>query len=380
MDVAELRHHFYVPAFSIEVEGPRGKKELLDEGVEIFSVTVNNTLKGADDFSFTINNPKDVDTSKFLSTEFRHLKDQLFKVGSKVTIRMGYGDRSRLKSVISGIITAIDFTFPANGISQMTIKGYDRSHKMMKGRHSDSWGSDKNPVTYSDVVKQIAEKKQYQFGTSHIEETQEKHRQVKQDRQSDFDFIQKKLAEEISFEVFIRDNDLYFRPRQNDSPDFVAELTWGQTLISFSPKINTAKQVSEVNVRGWNPATQKPIIGKAKRGSERGRDQKGRSGGEAVAATQGEVVKNIWRPVSTQKEADDIAKSTLEKISLDYITGSGESLGLPNIVPGKNIKLKGLGMTFSKIYYVEKVSHSISTSGYKTTFDITENTVNERTI
>ena len=376
MDIAKLPHNFYVPAFSIEVNG----KELLKEGVEIFNVKVNNTLKGADDFSFTVNNPKVVETTKFEDTEFRHLKNQLFKVGSNVTIKMGYGDRSRLKSVISGIITAIDFTFPANGISQMTIKGYDRSHKMMKGRHSDSWGSDNNPVTYSDVVKKIADKKQYRFGKSNIVETKEKHRQVKQDRQSDFNFIQKKLADEIGFEAFVINNDLYFRPRRNDSQDFVAELTWGRTLVSFSPKINTAKQVSEVQVRGWDPAKQKPIVGKAKRGSEQGRDRQGRSGGEAVATTQGEVVKNIWRPVSTQKEADDIAKSILEKIALDYITGSGESLGLPEIVPGTNIKLKGLGITFNKLYYVERVSHSISTSGYKTTFEITENTINERTI
>lgn len=383
MNVAQLPHNFYAPAFSVQVNG----RDLLDiefvilketkkrKGVEIFSVAVTNALKGADDFSLTVNNPIDPGAK-----DFRYLEKQLFKVESSVIVKMGYGDRRQVKQVFSGIITAVDVTFPSNGVSQMTIKGYDRSHKMMKAQHSDSWGSDKNPVTYSDVVKKIADKKEYRFGKLQIVETHERHRQIKQDRQSDFDFIQKKLADEIGFEVFVRDNDLYFRPRQNDRQDFDVELIWGRTLISFSPKINTAKQVSEVQVRGWDPAKQKPIIGKAKAGGEHGRDARERSGGQAVVAGQGEVVKHVWRPVSTQKEADDIAKSILEKTALDYVTGSGESLGLPDIVAGRNIKLDGLGATFSKVYYIEKVSHSISASGYKTTFEIAENTINERTI
>jgi hypothetical protein len=370
MDIEKRHNHFYVPAFSIRV----GKKQedLLQHNVEIFSVTVNSTLKGADDFSFTVNNPIDPGAD-----DFRYLKNQLFSVEqtNDVTITMGYGDRSALQTVFSGIMTEVDLSFPANGVSQLTVKGFDRSHKMMKSQHSDSWGSDTNPVKYSDVVKKIADKPQYGFGKSQIVDTREKHRQIKQNRQSDFDFMQKKLADEIGFEVFVRGNDLYFRPRANDSSDTVAELVWGRTLLSFSPKINTAKQTSEVQVRGWDSSRQKAIVGKARPGDEHGRERGRKSGGEAVAATQGDVVKHIWKPVSTQKEADALAKSVLEKTALGYVTGSAESLGIPEIMPGKNIQLSGLGKKFSKIYYIEKVTHTISTSGYKTTFDVTENSL-----
>ena len=122
MDVASLAHHFYAPAFSIQV----GDKDLLKLGVEIFSVTVNNTLEGADDFSFTINNPIDPGAN-----DFRYLKEMLFSLDchdpkNEVIIKMGYGDRSKLVQVFSGIITAVDLTFPANGVSQITIKGYVR--------------------------------------------------------------------------------------------------------------------------------------------------------------------------------------------------------------------------------------------------------------
>jgi phage protein D len=370
VDIEKRHNNFYVPAFRIRVG--KDQKDLLQLNVEIFSVTVNNTLKGADDFSFTVNNPIDLGAD-----DYRYLKNQLFSVEqtTDITIAIGYGDRSKLPTVFSGIITAVDVSFPANGVSQLTVKGFDRSHKMMKSQLMKNWGSDKNPVKYSDIVKEIAAEAPYRFGTSHIVDTEAKHRQIKQHQQTDYDFIQKKLADEIGFEVFVRGNDLYFRPRANDSKDIVAELVWGRTLVSFSPNINTAKQISEVQVRGWDPSQQKAIVGRARRGDEHGRDRGRKSGGEAVAAMQGEVVKHIWKPLLTQKEADDLAKSILEERALDYVKGSAESLGIPEIMPGKNIQLSGLGKTFSKIYYIEKATHTISTSGYKTTFDVTENSI-----
>jgi uncharacterized protein len=388
MDVASLAHHFYAPAFSIQV----GDKDLLKLGVEIFSVTVNNTLEGADDFSFTINNPIDPGAN-----DFRYLKEMLFSLDchdpkNEVIIKMGYGDRSKLVQVFSGIITAVDLTFPANGVSQMTIKGYDRSHKMMKELNQRTFGG-KEPVSYSGIVKQIAAC--YKFTISNVADTQEKYRQIKKENgQSDYDFIKKNLAEKIGFEFFVIDKDLYFRPRKNDNKKTTAELTWGSTLVSFSPKINTAKQASEVQVRGWDPAKQKPIIGKAKSGKEKGKDVGEGTGGQAVGCSQSEgsgAVKYISEKVHNQKDADDRAKAILEKTALDFITGNGECLGLPGdfkkggenepaIIVGSSVNLKGLGNTFSKIYYVTKVTHSISTSGFKTTFEVAENSINEKTI
>ena len=48
----------------------------------------------------------------------------------------------------------------------------------------------------------------------------------------------------------------------------------------------------------------------------------------------------------------------------------------PAIIVGSKVNLKGLGTTFSKAYYVTKVTHSISTSGFKTTFEVAENSIN----
>lgn len=356
-------HNFYAPNFMIKVGG----QDLLKEHVEIFSVTVNNTLEGADDCSFSVNNPFDPD-----GETFRYLAEGgLFEVDEELEVLVGYGDRSQLTSIFLGIITAVDVTFPANGISQLNIKGYDKSHKLMKEQRSDNFGSSERPVSYSEVVKEIIAKENYKLGTANVVDTREQHRQLKQDRQTDYDFIKNKLAGEISFEAFVFGNDFYFRPPANDKTDVVTTLEWGKTLISFSPKVNLASQVNEVEVRGWDPSKQEPIKGTATAGDEHGRDGGRESGADKVRDT----TKHMWRPVSTQKEADDLAKSVLDKLASELVTGSGECIGIPDILPGHNLELKGLGERFSRTYYIERTSHSVSTSGYKTTFNVKESTV-----
>ena len=83
----------------------------------------------------------------------------------------------------------------------------------------------------------------------------------------------------------------------------------------------------------------------------------------------------IWRPINSQEEAENLARSILNKISEGLVKGSGECLGIPKIMPGMNIELTGLGKKFSKVYYIEKTIHSVSSSGYKTTFHVKENMI-----
>ena len=353
--------YFYAPKFNILVDGESIFK--FKRPAEIFSVTVNNSLDNADDFSFSVNNPIEVEANK---RDFPYLRDGVFEVGKEIKILMGYKDHKSLETVLTGLITAVDITFPANGISQLTVRGYDYSHKMMKEKRSENYGSSEQQVTFSDIVRRINSDQGYQLDLSGVTNTREQHRQIKQEQESDYDFIKKKLAERISYEFFVQQDKLFFRPPANDQTSFITSLSWGKSLISFSPQVNIANQVSAVEVRHWDPASQQPIVGRANAGDEQGRDRQGSSGAERVRQSQGETVQYIWRPINSQEEAENLARSILNKISEGLVKGSGECLGIPKIMPGMNIELTGLGKKFSKVYYIEKTIHSVSSSGYKT--------------
>lgn len=368
IDITELerRHgNFYVPAFKVLVDG----KDLLTKiHSQIASVQVDNTLGGCDRFTFLVNG-----TFDFKTREFEHLfnhPDDLFKFGSAVEVHFGYQDS--LSLLHRGTITSVQTAFPATGLPQITVSGYDLSYCMAKGKKSDSWTKKKD----SEVVSEIAARKTYGL-TPTVKDSSVVHPKTTQSQESDYAFL-KRLAKRNGFELYTFDKTLYFRPPANADPaePAVVTLEWGKGLVSFSPEVNISEQVSTVEVRGWNVNTKKEIVGKAKQGDEPGRDQGRRSGAEFLKSTcrdAGDL--KVRFPVFSQQEADRMAKAILKKRAELFVRGSGESIGLPEIRADKNIELRGLGKLFNKTYYVEQSTHTINASGYRTTFKVKETTI-----
>jgi phage protein D len=348
--------NFYAPRCELKVT----EEDMAKKGMEIVSVTVDNTLASeADQASFTISNAFDVK-----QREIRWF-DQEIAVGKEIEVRMGYTDI--LKTMFIGLITSVKINFPSGGMPQLEVTAFDLSHPMTKNKKSKPWDNKKD----SDIASSLAS---FYHLTPKVDDTHVQHVTLKQDNQSDFEFL-KKRSEENQFEFFVLERELYFRlPAYGESE--VVNLEWGKTLMSFSPEVNVADQVEEVEVRSWDPKMKKEIVGKAKVGDEAGRDQGRKSGGEMVKGTSGEKnVERVRRPVNSLEEASKLAKSILTRLAEGLVTGSGECLGLPELRAGKNVRLEGLGKKFSRTYYVEKTNHNISSSGYRTTFNIKEPTL-----
>jgi phage protein D len=351
--------NFYAPRFELTV----AKEDVARKGMEIVSVTVDNTLDAADQASFTVSNAFDVK-----KRDVRWF-DQEIAVGKEVQVRMGYSDR--LATMFIGLITAVKINFPSGGMPQLEVTAFDLSHPMTKNKKSKSWDKTNSTVKDSDIASEISSL--YKL-TSQVDDSRVPHVTIKQDNQSDFEFL-KKRAEENGFEFFVFEHTLFFRkPAYQENP--VVNLEWGKTLMSFAPEVNIADQVEEVEVRGWDPKTKKEIVGKARVGDEEGRDQGRKSGSElARGVTREKTVERVRRPVYAQDEADRLAKAILTRLAEGLVTGSGECLGLPELRAGKSVLLQGVGKKFNKPYYVEKTNHNISASGYRTTFNIKETTI-----
>jgi phage protein D len=363
--VLERRHHaFYAPAYRILVNG---SDLLTSELVEITTVQVDSTLEGADRFSFTVNSSFDFSRREFVTRRGYDQLQNLFAFGAEVAIHMGYRDTSSLQLLHRGMITGVQTSFPAAGLPQITVSGYDLSYCMRHSRRSRVWDRQKD----SQIVAQIAGS--YNL-TADVQDSQVEHARTEQNQQTDQEFLAM-LAERNGYEVFTRDRTLYFKQPASDQAAVVT-LEWGKGLVSFSPELNIAEQITEVEVRGWNVATKEEIVGRARAGDEHGRDGGQRSGGEHLrSACRQEQPLKIRFPVRSQQEADQKARSILKQRSEQFIKGNGESIGLPEILPNTNIELRGLGRLFSKTYFVEQATHTVSTSGYKTTFRVKETTI-----
>lgn len=356
VEAEDRYHNFYAPTAKVLVEGDN----LLQHGIEITSVTVDNTLEGADQFSFVVNNAFDIQ-----KRDFRWL-DDLFAFGKRVRIDMGYVDE--LELMVLGLITEIKTSFPSGSLPQITVSGFDLSYCMGRGKKSKNWDDKRD----SDVIAEIASKHKL---TPEVKDTRVTHPRIEQSQESDLEFITK-LAGRNGFELYVFGEKLYCSPAFNSKdPSFVFE--WGGGLASFTPEINISEQVTEVEVTGWDANTKKEIVGKAKAGQEPGRAGNRKSGGEVIKSICREEppVHRVRQPVYSKEEANRRAEAILKKRAEGFVKGSGEVIGNPFIFVDDIVELKGLGKKFSKKYYLEKSTHTVSSGGYKTTFNVKDTTI-----
>jgi len=286
--------------------------------------------------------------------------------GATVEIHLGYGDRSRLPTILSGVVTEMTTTFSEGGTPELTVSGYDHLFPMTLGKLSRSW----KDATDSDVVTEIA--REYNFDDTAIEDTDDTHAQIEQNQESDFEFA-KKLAQRNHYEIYMRpDRTLRFGPPE-DKKDGILTLGWGESLLSFKPEANLASQVSSVEVYGWDPQKKKAIVGKATAGQESGHDPRRQSGGERLrSAFKKAPVLQVRQPVFTEAEANRRARALLNDRAKQFVTGEAECIGVPDILPDTNVTLGNLGAPFSKTYYVQQATHKFDENGYRTRLKVKE--------
>lgn len=342
--VEKYRSFYPPPNFLIIVNGQDIVKKL---SIQVIDVTFEGAVNESDRFSFTINDP-----------ESRWLDSSIFDPGNIVEIKMGYADQ--LTSMIIGEIISFRSTFPSDGTPQLEISGYDFSFQFNRIQKSRSWKNRKD----SDVVKIVANEAKIKLIT-HIDNTETIHPNIVQkDGETNYSLI-KRLATENFFDFYVNGIEFYFcKPKMNQE---TLTLEYRKSLISFSPELNTANQVSEVIVGGWNPKAKKEILGKARIRGKTGVQ----SGGQLVEKLFGKVEHRITnKPVYSQQEANALALSILNKLSVGLVRGRAECVGLPEIKAGDIVLLRGLGKKFSQKYFIENTTHSISSSRYSTTFGV----------
>lgn len=359
--LSEARGAFYQPSFSVRVAG---RDLIRDEQIAVTQAEADLTIGAAGRFGFTLSNVFNTTQRAFKTADGRDLFS-VIKLGAEVEVYMGYGTLRAEDRIVTGVITGVTTSFPDTGTPELSVSGTDHSFAMTNGKNTQSWSD----VSDSDIVHTLAG--DYNL-TPDIQSTGERHPQVEQSQQSDFDFI-KKLAEQHDYAFYVEGKKLRFGEPKMKSTS-VLTLRWGEGLLNFKPEANLGGQFTEVEIRGWDIKQKKPIIGRASAGQERNRDAQRESAGDRLKRLAGvkrrTPVLKLRQPVFTQAEADSRAKAVLDDGAKKFITGDAESIGVPAIKPDRNVTLENLGTLFSKTYFVEQAVHRFDSSGYRTRFKV----------
>lgn len=356
---------FFAPTVVVTVAG---KDVLREHLLALASVEVDLAIKSPGRFSFTIGSVFDWEESEFVAGENDDRIEllDLFAFGAPVKISLGYGEPSKLEPMIEGIITEVAASFTDSDTPRLTISGYDKLFALRLGRTTRHW--DKSKI--SDAVSAVASANAL---SADVRPTRIIDASLDQTQESDLAFIER-MADLTGSIFYMRSGKFYFGPRSSRSP--ALEIPWGKGLERFSPSANLADQVSAVEVHGWSAIDAKAVVGKAQRGDEKGRDGQRKSGGDWLAsALGGGRTIEVSAPVRDQAEADARALAILEARAHAFVTGEGECIGVPGILPDTRLTLSGLGRVFSKSYYVGEANHRLDDQGYRTRFTVQEPTL-----
>ena len=342
------------PEFRIEIDGSAVSEQVR---ADLIAVRVLEDVEATSMFSFVLHCWDEVEM------KVKWIDDPLFKEGAAVAIHMGY--RDQLEKIFSGEISGLEPEFHSAEAPVLTVRGYDRGHRLMKERKTKSYVQ----MSDSDIASQIASKAGL---TAKVERTPVTLEYVLQNNQTDLEFLTAR-AGRIGYEVFVQDKTLYFRPHQIAGSESLT-LRREVELLEFYPRSTTMNQVAQTTVRGWDPKKKKEFVAKAQTGDVR--DKLGANSGPSTTqrAFTGTGTMMVHLPVSSQAEADQLASGLLNEIALCHVAGDGVCIGRPDLRPGKLIKIEGIGKRFSGSYYVTATEQSyLPSRGYRTAFTVRRN-------
>jgi Bacteriophage probable baseplate hub protein len=342
------------PEFRIEIDGREVPEALR---ADLIGVRVLEDVEATGMFSIRLN------CWDGLEMKVKWIDDDLLREGKSVVVHMGY--RDQMAEVFAGEISGLEPDFHTAEAPALTVRGYDRSHRLMKQKKTRSYLRMKD----SDIARQIASDAQL---SPKIEDSGVVLEYVLQHNQTNLEFLQQR-AERIGYEVFVQAKTLCFRPRSIGGAEALV-LRREVELLEFYPRSTTMNQVADLTVRGWDPKQKREFVAKSQPGDVRGR--LGATSGPAAMQRSFAGARSLTArsPVSSQAEADRVAAALLNEMALQHVTGDGVCIGRPDLRAGCLVKIEGIGQRFGGLYYVTSTEHSYSRGrGYRTAFSVKRN-------
>ena len=173
--------------------------------------------------------------------------------------------------------------------------------------------------------------------------------------ESDYEFVVK-AAKKFNYEFFTNAGTVYFRPAK-DYKDILMEIEPNPLLRSFEVDYDITGLVGKVEVRATDAGKASAIS------SSKSLNNKISQGNMAKPLVKDTKKVYIDPTVSSKKDAQYRAEYLAEDISYRFGTLEAELMGIPELVPGRFIKLKGLGTAVSNTFYLVTVRHIMTGEG-----------------
>lgn len=323
-----------------------------DVDAKVESVVVHDRLRMPDSFVITFRDPDRTILSK-----------AKLVVGAEITIESGAPGVETPDELMAGEVTSIEAEYDRLG-TRVMVRGYDFLHRLSAGTHARTFEN----VSYADVVQKIAQEAGL---TAEVDTTSGTLDHVIQPNVSDLHFIYA-LAARCGYTVGIEKKKLSFKrptkastaPAGDDDTSNPLILTWGRRLLEFRARVSAVGQVKEVKVRGWDPKTQKAIIGQGRAGTNTA--QLTTSVSALAKTSHGDAFTVVNQPVATQGLADKLAEAVAEQIGSAAYEATALVVGSPKLKSGVAVKIREVDSELEGKWVITSARHEFGNGPYRT--------------
>lgn len=355
--------NLYANNFILQLNGTNAPQEIIDDVLEI---VVDESLHEPSKFTIKIHNvygSASENSEPWKNEEYYNIGDQIligFEASNTQDPKFREGEIE--KQLIDGEITGIEVNFSRESKAHVVLRCHDVSHRLYRGRSNQSFLNS----TDTDIVRLIAQQAGIKIGR--LDESGVVHEHVYQENQTNIDFLRERAAK-IGFELFVQDNKIHFHKPEGQN---ALKLEWTKDLTSFDVKVNSAEQVSSVQVNSWD-YSQKELISETAT-KEQLVTETGNSNGSSIAQQfkmkESPKMIVVDRPVDSAEEAKQMAQALCNEIGGKFVTADAEAVGSPEIRPGKVVELKDMGNRYSGKYYITGTRHYYFKRTYTTGFKV----------
>jgi hypothetical protein len=371
----------YAPEFEVRINGEPLPPALRGA---VGSVSYQDGIEGADRVELVIANPG-----------LRWLDDPLVQVDNGFRLFLGYAP-DPLEEVFVGEITGVEPTFPNGSMPTIKIVAQDFLNRLTKGTKDRAFKIElpsignlplpdlavagivsgfngliplPDPVGGPlSIVLALATALAFPSSAQ---------KGVRRQRgMSDFAFLSQ-LSKENGWQMYIdhtadpHGRVLRFQFILQD-PRSEMTLKWGSSLMEFSPRLTTVGDVFGVSARVWVDTLQMEFVivvswdfDKAALHLTVFPDAVGPL--EAVLGEEASQKTISIKPTGYAVAPVQILRELLPRL-MNRLTGSGSTIGDLRMKAGRVVTLEGLGSQFSGPYRLTSVTHSLNSSGFRSSF------------
>ena len=356
----EAKHkNFVAPGFEIEVDGkklPLDKFAIMNLQINIpVTVGLRSMVSEASQCQFTVAGMYDLKNHNFTESALETLK-----MGKKIVINGGYSTKSCL---FVGYIQYVSTDFSSDE-AYITVSGIDSSTLLNLGKQVSGFENQDANQVVKELVS-LCTVNGFAKSGSNIGRFSNTKIHFNQFNRSNNEFLNF-LARREGYTFAIIHGEVIIKDLLKTTAPIV-ELTYGESLMSFSKAIDLSHQIGGVKVTGKNDKME-PIEGEVTKCSI---GKTGKNSALDLMPKIKDYKMDAMDPIAEDAASlKKIAQSIMNEYAVMLVSGRGMCIGLPELYPGRYIKLSGMDSKTNGTYFLTRVTHSFGSNGYVTYFEV----------